>query len=530
MKNALKFALGSVFAFALSSCGFFNFGSSSGLDEDETYTVIWENYDGTILQIDENVNYGDDVRYKGNQPTKESDGVHSYVFSGWNDGHTDQMMFTIYEDTTFTARYCETEYFTEGLVFGTGLTNNGNIVWQVNGYDGDSENVVIPHIYSTEYGDFTVEGIYSKALRENQNVERHVLKSVYIPNTVKYIDPWSVNAHLIFSESFSRPSGWQSGWNDCGQDSCIIWGYQNETGVTEDGFVYALSHVDDSYVYANIIGYEGDASELIIPSIVEHDNVDYPVQSLTNQAFENNLNITSVVIESDNLLEIDYRVFAGCSNLQNVVIDASRLEIIGDYSFAYCDSLTSVSIYSEDIFVKIGEKSFRNCYSLETLSLPECLYQIGDGAFFGCESLKELNLPNDLEYIGDSAFGNCSQLTYVFIPQYVSYLGSNAFSGCHGLEEIVISEHVNNLVIGSHAFFSCESLKLAFIPFGVIEIGEWCFTGNTWECPGSLFIYCERESEPAGFDEKWAWRAKHIMYGVSYDEYLFETGRSSTLD
>ena len=46
-------------------------------------TITWENYDGTILEIDENVPYGSIPSYDGELPVKPGDGIYSYSFSTW---------------------------------------------------------------------------------------------------------------------------------------------------------------------------------------------------------------------------------------------------------------------------------------------------------------------------------------------------------------------------------------------------------------------------------------------------------------
>lgn len=50
----------------------------------KNFTVTWKNYDGTVLEVDENVKKGDIPQYNGENPTKPSDDDNDYVFSGWS--------------------------------------------------------------------------------------------------------------------------------------------------------------------------------------------------------------------------------------------------------------------------------------------------------------------------------------------------------------------------------------------------------------------------------------------------------------
>ena len=68
-----------------------------------TFTVTWKNYDGTILETDENVAYGDRPVYGGETPTRPNDGATTYVFSFWSPLITSETVITA--DTTYIARF-----------------------------------------------------------------------------------------------------------------------------------------------------------------------------------------------------------------------------------------------------------------------------------------------------------------------------------------------------------------------------------------------------------------------------------------
>lgn len=66
------------------------------------YTITWKNGD-EILELDKNVMYGTTPVYNGIQPTKESDGEHSYVFSGWSPS-----ISSVTGDVTYVAQFDNT--------------------------------------------------------------------------------------------------------------------------------------------------------------------------------------------------------------------------------------------------------------------------------------------------------------------------------------------------------------------------------------------------------------------------------------
>ncbi|MBR7061699.1 MAG: hypothetical protein IKI42_01555, partial [Clostridia bacterium] len=59
-----------------------------------TYTVTWNNWDGSELEKDEDVAYGTTPSYDGETPTKEGDAQFSYTFAGWTPAVTSDSIVT----------------------------------------------------------------------------------------------------------------------------------------------------------------------------------------------------------------------------------------------------------------------------------------------------------------------------------------------------------------------------------------------------------------------------------------------------
>ena len=160
---------------------------------------------------------------------------------------------------------------------------------------------------------------------------------------------------------------------------------------------------------------------------------------------------------------------------------------IKERTFYDCSSLTSVTIPNS--VTSIGGEAFAGCSSLTSVTIPNSVTSIGDYAFFHCSSLTSITIPNSVTSIGSEAFYGCSSLTSVTIPNSVTSIGNYAFSYCSSLTSVTIGDSVTS--IGNYAFYYCSSLTSITIPNSVTSIGDYAF----YECSLSS-ITCEATTPP----------------------------------
>lgn len=315
--------------------------------------------------------------------------------------------------------------------------------------------------------------------------------------------------------------------------------YASEVSVTEDGkFKYSCDYYEET---ATIHEYLGTDAEIIFPSKIDGCKVTAisNVKRPYTEGYENShdsvipqekkSSVTKIVIP-DTVTVIGLNAFRGCTSLQTVTMsknikevhgaafmDCTSLESIsfskslekfgylfggyGQYAykigpFSGCTNLKTVNISTKSKLESIPNQTFRNCTSLESITLPSKLKYIGSEAFVFCSSLKSVTMPKSMETIGDNAFNRCTSLSSVSfnsglktiggwsfantaikkvkLPKNV-YVGNDAFHGCMKLKTVVILKGVTS---HKNVFHSCENLSNVTIDPGVTSIATTMFSGT----------------------------------------------------
>ena len=149
----------------------------------------------------------------------------------------------------------------------------------------------------------------------------------------------------------------------------------------------------------------------------------------------------------------------------------------------YGDSIknvTSVMVAGENV-TKIGDYSFSDFVSLESVVLPSSVTEIGTAAFMNCINLNAvqyLNSENEysdifslIKVFGADAFGFCKKLTSVNLSN-AEHIGSFAFEFNNELSSVTFPQ--NGTAISEAAFIECSNLNIADLS-GCGDIGEYAF-------------------------------------------------------
>lgn len=212
------------------------------------------------------------------------------------------------------------------------------------------------------------------------------------------------------------------------------------------------------------------------------------VQTLGTNSFENCNNISEVNIPSvEDWCQLTFPsiksnpIHSGASlkidgnEIVNIQIPSS-IQTIGDYTFYNCNSLESISFGGE--IHEIGANAFYNCGSLESITFGNELYRIGSNAFNGCVNLTELHLPSKLETISSGAFSGCAKIQTVDLPLSLQTLGNSAFEYCERLIKVV-AHWEEPFSVGSNVFSGVSSDCYLYVPIGC----ALKYTNAGWNLP-----------------------------------------------
>lgn len=219
------------------------------------------------------------------------------------------------------------------------------------------------------------------------------------------------------------------------------------TEVTEGELTYELNENDKT---ATLTEAAASVTNVIVPSKVSNNGVEYTVTTIGQNAFDTATNLESVSFP-DTVTELWAR-FSNCKKLRSVILSANIEKIMGD--------------------------TFRECTGLQTVTLPKNVREIRSWAFYGCTALETMDLPDNLEYIGDRAFYQCSKWKSEVSLKNVETIPIECFYQCSSITKVELSDQVKT--IEKNAFKECGT-----------ETTEWKIPDTITSFGDEAFAYCK---------------------------------------
>ena len=245
---------------------------------------------------------------------------------------------------------------------------------------------------------------------------------------------------LFVSMSFVNAfAGWPVTYTD---DNGAVWKFN----------IYTVwdSQLQHSKNYVQLYEVQNYGDEVTVPSKVTCDGVDYSVEMIGINVFQDNKSVSKIILPST-IRRIESGAFKGCSSLKEIG-DISKCEYIGGSAFYGCISLKNIDLSSCKRLDGYGV--FHDCQSLTTVGSLSNIEYLCNSAFWECRALKEIDLPAGVT-IGTYAFYNCASLTKVGSLDNTS-IGEWAFEYCYSLKSVDLSAVKK---IGEGAFYCCSSLE-----------------------------------------------------------------------
>ena len=431
-----------------------------------TYTIIWNNWDGTELTRDE-VTHGEMPSYDGETPTKESTAQYDYEFTGW-----DPEVAIASEDTSYTAQY-------QASIRSYQVTFNSN-----GGSDVDS----ITKEYGSEIGALpqpTKEGHAFEGWFTDLSAGEEINEGTLVTGDVTYYAHWSVNNYSVTTSPATNGSISASPNADYGTEvtitvseeegytlSNLYYNYDgNEDPISIDikttisttySFTMPAGNVTIHAEFAQIIdewlfyedmvmsyiGPDGDMAT--IPSSyssrgnveikelkfeTSQDYFDY-VRNNSQELSKAMLQMIKLTIEDqvyENLTPYEYmRIMEqddafDSNNDPNTVINVTMEYVSYDNIIFYVGEETTVSEISSLTFLNTENQSYAN--------------------------IDHLNIPATIENIGDETFSEWGRSIYIFTIESADvYTGlisteSNVMGGLLGRAKII---RVPTTIVGSY--------------------------------------------------------------------------------
>ena len=215
------------------------------------YTVTWQNYDGTVLETDENVVEGTIPEYNGATPSRPADLQYTYTFSGW-----DVEPQAVTSDVTYTAQFDCTQVGTITVTVDNfiGWDNMCIHYWNSEGNTAWPGISMIPTDENKFTYTVTIPASVTGVIFDNGNKD-NIAKTSDITSNIKDGQHWAVSLNGSSVTVRTVPTyylvGTMTNWASGIENAQIFTPYENDSGIEEYQLTTTFSEGDKIKVYSS---------------------------------------------------------------------------------------------------------------------------------------------------------------------------------------------------------------------------------------------------------------------------------------
>lgn len=170
------------------------------------------------------------------------------------------------------------------------------------------------------------------------------------------------------------------------------------------------------------------------------------------------------------ILTIDYYTFKMCYSLESITLPNSVKTLQGS-SFYNCVRLKHLTIPRS--VTTMGNSLVQKCLSLISVSLSTGTESLPPAMFSDCVRLRSITIPNSVKSFGANFLATCSDLRDVRIQGNITSISGDFISHCLLIPAFTMPESVTTL--GNYAMYDCANIQHIDMSPNIESIGTAAF-------------------------------------------------------